>query len=129
MTYFQDRIRKVLATNSAIDRSKNFCTKIFNNLQKHQIIYELHARDVTATTKITCTVTKKSLQTKLAQEVKGIQRVPAIIFENPLADCNKFNLINYEILGTEPLHDVNDMSKIYLKKLLNMYQTELIYKM
>ena len=103
MTYFQDRITKVFVTNSAIDRSKNVCTKIFNNLQKHQTIDELHARDVT----FTCTATKKSLQTKLEQEVKGIQRVPAIIFENPLADCNKFNLINYEILGTEPLHDIN----------------------
>ena len=61
------------------------------------------ARDVT----FTCTATKKSLQTKLEQEVKGIQRVPAIIFENHLADCNKFNLINYEILGTEPLRDIN----------------------
>ena len=103
MTYFQDRTRKVLATNSAIHRSKNLCTKIFNNLQKHQIIDELHARDV----KFTCIATKMLLQTQLGQEVKGIQRVPAIIFENPLADCNKFNLINYEILGTEPLHDIN----------------------
>ena len=103
MTYFQDSIRKVLATHSVVDRSKNFCTKIFNNLQKQQIIDELHARDV----KFNCTATKKSLQTKLEQEVKGIQRVPAIIFENSLADCNKFNLINYEILGTEPLHDIN----------------------
>ena len=103
MTYFQDSIRKVLATHSVVDKSKNFCTKIFNNLQKQQIIDELHARDV----KFNCTATKKSLQTKLEQEVKGIQRVPAIIFENPLADCNKFNLINYEILGTEPLHDIN----------------------
>ena len=33
--------------------------------------------------------------------------MPAIIFENALVDCNKFNLINYEIRGTEPLHDIN----------------------
>ena len=63
MTYFQDRIRKVLATSSATDRSKNFCTKVFNNLQKHQIIDELHGRDV----KFACTATKKSQQTKLEQ--------------------------------------------------------------
>ena len=103
MTYFQERIRKVFATNSVTDRSKNFCIKIFNNLQKHQIIDELHARDV----KFTCAATKNSLQTKLEQEAKGIQRVPAIIFENPVADCNKFNLIYYEILGIEPLHGIN----------------------
>ena len=56
MTYFQDCIRKVLATNSATDRSRNFCTKTFNNLQKHQIIDELNARDV----KFTFAATKKS---------------------------------------------------------------------
>ena len=66
MTYFRDCIRKVLATNSATDRSKNFCTKIFNNLQKHQIIEELKASDV----KFTCTETKRSLQTKLEKEAK-----------------------------------------------------------
>ena len=68
MAYFQDRIRKVLAANSAIDRSKNSCTKIFNNLQKLQIIDELHVRDV----KFTCAATKMSLETKLEREVKGI---------------------------------------------------------
>ena len=56
MTYFQDCIRKVLATNSATDRSRNFCTKTFNNLKKHQIIDELNARDV----KFTFAATKKS---------------------------------------------------------------------
>ena len=33
--------------------------------------------------------------------------MPVIIFENYLAHCNKFNLIDYEILGTEPVHDIN----------------------
>ena len=108
MTYFRDCIRKVLATNSSTDRSKNFSTKIFNNLQKHQITNALHARDV----KFTCTVTKKSLQTKLEQVLKGMQRMAVIVFENPLADCNKFNLIIYEILGTEPLHDINGHIKL-----------------
>ena len=46
ITYFQDRIRKILATNSATNRSKNSCNKIFNNLQKYQLIDELHVRDV-----------------------------------------------------------------------------------
>ena len=76
MTYFQDCIRKVLATNSFTDRSKNFSTKIFNNIQKHQITNALHSRDV----KFTCTVTKKSLQTKLEQVLKGMQRMAVIVF-------------------------------------------------
>ena len=63
MTYFQDRIRKVLATSSVSDRSKNFCTKVLNNLQKHEINDELRGRDV----KFACTATKKSVQTKLEQ--------------------------------------------------------------
>ena len=33
--------------------------------------------------------------------------MPVIIFENYLAHCNKFNLIDYEILGTEPVHGIN----------------------
>ena len=38
MQYFQNCMKKVSTTNSATDRSKTFCIKIFENLQKHQII-------------------------------------------------------------------------------------------
>ena len=33
--------------------------------------------------------------------------MPVIIFEKYLATCNKFNLTDHDILGTEPLHDIN----------------------
>ena len=44
--------------------------------------------------------------------------MPAIIFENPLTDYNKFNLINYKILGTEPLHDINGHIKSLFEEIV-----------
>ena len=42
--------------------------------------------------------------------------MPVIIFENYLAHCNKFNLTDYEILGTEPVHDINGHVKSIWRK-------------
>ena len=41
--------------------------------------------------------------------------MPAISFEYSMADCNKFNWANCEILGTEPLHDISR----YIKNLFH----------
>ena len=35
-----------------------------------------------------------------------------------MVDCNKFNLTNYEILGTEPLHDIKRHIKNLFEKIV-----------
>ena len=51
----------------------------------------------------------------LENEVHGIQRVPALIYNNPLDTLESLNLSKYEILVTEPLHDISNHIK-------NLYQ-------
>ena len=87
--------KKSISNKFSTGRSKNFCTKIFNKLQKHQIIDELHARDL----KFTCAATKKSLQTKLEQKVEDEGASNYFILW--------LTVTSYEILGKEPLHEIN----------------------
>ena len=36
----------------------------------------------------------------------GVQRVPALLNNDPMATLESINCSNYEILGFEPLHDI-----------------------
>ena len=47
----------------------------------------------------------KDLQIKLQNEMHGIQRIPAIMFNNPTSSLMKLNLTNYEILCFKPHKD------------------------
>ena len=51
----------------------------------------------------------------LENEVHGIQRVPVLMYNNPLDTLESLNLSKYEILFTEPLHDISNHIK-------NLYQ-------
>ena len=57
----------------------------------------------------------KDLNAFLENEVHGIQRVPALMYNNPLDTLESLNLSKYEILVTEPLHDLSNHIK-------NLYQ-------
>ena len=75
------------------------CIKIFKNLQKHEIIDELHERGIP----FSCGSKKRTLEEKLTAEMHGMQRLPSLI----QADSTMETLLtDYEILGCEPLHDV-----------------------
>ena len=50
--------------------------------------------------------TKQELQAKLDMELHGIQRVPALLVHTPDVPLEDLHLTNYEILPTEPLHDI-----------------------
>ena len=85
--------------------------KLFDNLTKDVIVQELHERNV----RFICTSSAKDLNALLENEVYGIQRVPALMYNNPLDTLENLNLSKYEILFTEPLHDIGNHIK-------NLYQ-------
>jgi hypothetical protein len=62
---------------------------------------ELRARNVYHM----CT-TKRSLQKELARVLKGVQRVPTLLLQNPEATLSNMQLDQYCILDCEPLHDL-----------------------
>lgn len=73
----------------------------FQTLSTRELQDELRARNVYHM----CT-TKRSLQKELARVLKGVQRVPTLLLENPEAELNSMQLGRYCILDCEPLHDL-----------------------
>ena len=62
--------------------------KLYDNLNKDELIAELKGRDV----KFSCTESKNNLQSKLKDVIHGIQRVPALIYSNSINDISQLNL-------------------------------------
>ena len=50
--------------------------------------------------------TKKDCQAILAQTLKGVQPVPTLLLPSPSQSLSSLNLDKYEILDSEPLHDL-----------------------
>ena len=76
---------------------------LYNNLKKEEVVQELHERKVS----FTCKLSAKDLQELLIKEMYGIQRLPALLFQNPTDNLDQFCLQHYETLNNEPLHDVS----------------------
>ena len=51
--------------------------------------------------------TKEELQNLAKEELHGVQRIPALLFEDPTIPLHAANCGDYEILGFEPLHDIS----------------------
>ena len=47
------------------------------------------------------------MENNLTNELQGVQRVPALLFENPTKDLKDINIEDYEIIVCEPMHDVS----------------------
>ena len=62
---------------------------------------ELRARNVYHM----CT-TKRSLHKELARVLRGVQRVPTLLLQNPEVPLTSMQLSRYCILDSEPLHDL-----------------------
>ena len=60
---------------------------------------------------------KPALQSQLREELKGIQRVPALCFPNQSASMKELNLTQYEVVPVEPLHDLKEHINNILKEL------------
>ena len=94
-------------SQNAQSKSKTGNLKLFDHLKKHEIVEELNSRNV----KFLVQDSSKDLQDLLDATVHGIQRVPAILFNNFDTSLSDIKLQNYEILFTEPLHDVSNHIK------------------
>ena len=56
--------------------------------------------------------TKKELEDNLSNELQGVQRVPALLFENPTEDLKAINIEDYESLVCEPMHVSKDIENV-----------------
>ena len=98
-----DRISKVRSTQASVSKLKRNLLKLYSNLKKDEVVQELHERKVS----FTCNSSAKELQELLIKEMHGIQRLPALLFQNPTDNLDELFLQHYEILNNEPLHDVS----------------------
>ena len=51
----------------------------------------------------------------------GIQRLPALLFDNPLTTLDEVGLDKYEILNNEPLHDISHHTQNLYDELPNHF--------
>ena len=102
-----ERIDIINMSQNARSKSKTGNLKLFDHLKKHEIVEELNSRNV----KFLVQDSSKDLQDLLDATAHGIQRVPAILFNNFDTSLSDIKLQNYEILFTEPLHDVSNHIK------------------
>ena len=96
--FCQDNVLKgVIGRRNSVNRK----SKPLRNLKKQDLIHELASRGMFQGD------TKKELEDNLTNELQGVQRVPALLFENPTKDLKAINIEHYEILVCEPMHDVS----------------------
>ena len=102
----QDRIRKIMCSYSIQERLQENKAKLFDKLKKEDIINELCNRKI----KFSRDSPLKYLQELTTNEVHGIQRLPALLY-NFNHSLNHLNLTKFEIINNEPLHDISNYSK------------------
>ena len=63
---------------------------------------------------------KKRMTDILKDHLCGVQRVPALLLLNPTADLWEMNLLDYNVLSFEPLHDLKGHIANLLSQLPNV---------
>ena len=137
----QDRIDKVLSSNTSKQAARSKKTNYFSKLDVETIKKELNQRKVP----LPCSAkdpskepTKKELQATLSKTMCGNHRVPALIVNHPTQPLSNHNLESYEVLPVEPLHVIKRHVKnlldeiphhpykrgLYLDCIIQMYSTE-----
>ena len=103
----QDRISKIRASAQSVKKLQNHSLKLYDNLKRSNIEAELRDRNI----KTYLSMTQEQLRKLLDNEMHGMQRLPSLMFNNPLSDLSELNLPSYEILPHEPLHDISNHIK------------------
>ena len=116
----QYRLNKLQESFETINKIKNMSTNYFSKLKKHEIINELHQRGV----KFISGSNVEILRVKLEEEMHGIHRTPALLFSRPETTIADSCLGNYEILFTEPLHDVSNHIKNLYEEIPHHFKKE-----
>lgn len=94
--------RQQLVLKGPIGRKKSLekNNKPLSKLTKDEITRELAARGIYEGK------TKTELEKLLVEELHGVQRVPALLYNMPNQTMESINCQHYEILPFEPLHDI-----------------------
>ena len=105
-----DRVDKVLSSLRSRETCKLKKTKLYSELAFDNVILELHQRGI----KFSMKQKKEDIQCIFTQELHGIQRVPALLFDNPTKTLEDIQLYQYEVSTIEPMHDVdNHIKNVY----------------
>lgn len=107
----QDRQDAMLKGSIARRNTLKFKPKPLSGLQRKDLEEELASREVFEGKN------KKELENLLAKEMKGKQRVPALLFNQPQAKLEDIGLDRYEVLPTEPLHDISHHIENFLTEI------------
>ena len=102
-----DRIKKVTVTSLSRLNLQKGKLKLYDCLDKADVITELHERGIT----FRSDAPLADLRTKLTINMHGIQRLPSLLYDNPSQSLDELQLQAYEILCNEPLHDVSNHIK------------------
>ena len=92
----QDAIKGAIARRNSVLLKP----KPLSDLDRKELEQELASRGVFEGK------TKQELQKLLTKEMQGKQRVPALLYNHPQAQLKDLGLDKYEVLPTEPLHDI-----------------------
>ena len=107
----EERRKKVIAGPAGKER-RNGSVQPFQQMSKDDMIRECKGRNLS-----TDGLLKPVLQSQLREELKGIQRVPALCFPDQCASMKDLNLTQYEVVPVEPLHDLKEHINNILREL------------
>ena len=107
----EERRKKVLAGPAGRER-RNGGVSPFQQMTKDDLIKECRGRNLP-----TDGLLKPSLYSQLREELKGIQRVPALCFPSQTFSLQDLNLAQYKVVPVEPLHDLKEHINNFLLEL------------
>ena len=94
----------------------NKCLKLYENLKRHEIANELHQLNV----KQYHAMTHDQFKILLEKNLHAMQRLPALMYDHPTFNLSDLNLIDYETLCHEPLHDISNHTKNLYNELVHL---------
>ena len=98
----KDRLMKINEGHWARKHTLKEKLHPFKELNKQEIIEELISRKIYDIN----TNRKCEIEKILKKEMRGIQRVPSLLYHNPLITFLNKHLAKYEISSIEPMHDI-----------------------
>ncbi len=107
----EERRRKVIAGPAGRER-RNGGVNPFQKMTKDDLIRECRGRKIP-----TDGLKRPALYSQLKEELRGIQRVPALCFPNQKSTMQDLNLTMYEVIPVEPLHDLKEHINNVFKEL------------
>ena len=97
---YQQRFEKVMEGKISHSFSTKRKYKPFQDLSADLLKTELKSR------RLSSKGNKVELSLRLQNELKGMNRVPALCYHNPSVKLEKINLQSYEIATVEPMDDI-----------------------